>query len=305
MRAHRRPARAAALLLALGAVTLAGCSADTNDTAASTPGGAALNDRAAGGAAPDGSARAGGAEAAAPAAIIPDVKAQIRTVSISLRVADVPRALRSAEDLAARAGGLVAAQEVRLDPGDPAASTGQLVLRVPNEDLGALMRNLERLGAVLSTDGQTEDATARVADVEARVASQRRSLARLRKLLDRAASVDEIVRIEADVARREADLESLVAQQRALADRTAMATVTANFVGDGVKVEDDEDRKGFVAGLGAGWDAFVDSAVLALTVLGAILPFGVVVALAGLAFWLITRGRRRRQSAAARGDAIA
>ena len=77
----------------------------------------------------------------------------------------------------------------------------------------------------------------------------------------------------------------------ALADQTAQATVTVRLVAEGAPVEE-EEATGFLAGLSKGWDAFTGAAVVALTVLGAMEPFLIVlVPLALLVWWLVRRGR--------------
>jgi hypothetical protein len=187
----------------------------------------------------------------------------------------------------------VAGQEVRLDPELQDGSSGEVVLRVPNDRLTATIRDLQALGTVLSSDGRTEDVTAQVIDVQARVRTQRRSLERIRRLLDRATSVDEIVKIESELARREADLESLLGQQRVLSDRTAMATLTARFTGNGAAANTDDS--GFLPGLRAGWEAFVAMSVVGLTVLGATLPFLLAAAILAVPAALVARGRLRRR----------
>ncbi|MGD9955404.1 MAG: DUF4349 domain-containing protein, partial [Candidatus Nanopelagicales bacterium] len=54
-----------------------------------------------------------------------------------------------------------------------------------------------------------------------------------------------------------------------------------------------EASTGFVAGLKAGWDAFTGAMVVALTVLGALVPFLIVLVPVGLlAWWLVRRNRR-------------
>ena len=57
-------------------------------------------------------------------------------------------------------------------------------------------------------------------------------------------------------------------------------------------LEEAEDDTGFLAGLKAGWAAFTDSVTVLLTVLGALLPFAVVLALVlvPLLLWLRRRG---------------
>jgi hypothetical protein len=124
----------------------------------------------------------------------------------------------------------------------------------------------------------------------------------VRGFLDRATNVIEISSFESELLRRETDLEQLRAQKRALDGRIDLATIVLTVQPPVVvaahEVETSE-LPGFLDGLGAGWRAFVGALTVLLVVLGAVLPFLPVVAVAiGAVWWL-----RRRQPAT--GDASA
>jgi hypothetical protein len=219
----------------------------------------------------------------------------VKTGSMTVRVSDVSRAATRAEDLAIAAGGTVSAAQTDVDPDDPARTTAHLTLRVPNDVFTAFMRDLARLGTKLDESQSTVDVTSEVVDVEARVASQRASVERVRALLARATTIEDIVRIEAELSRRQADLESLEAQQKALADKTAQATVTATLVGRAAVVPDEDSGRGLLAGLRSGWNAFAAAVLVALTVVGAALPFLGLLAIIAVPAWLIWRRSKRQR----------
>lgn len=52
---------------------------------------------------------------------------------------------------------------------------------------------------------------------------------------------------------------------------------------------------GFVTGLKQGWDAFVAACIVALTLLGAALPFVLTGVLVGVPLWFWLRSRRHRR----------
>jgi hypothetical protein len=111
--------------------------------------------------------------------------------------------------------------------------------------------------------------------------------------MGRARPPRDVVTLEAELGKRQADLEALQAQQRALADQTALATVTVTLTSSQAPVAAEEST-GFLAGLKAGWSAFTAALVTGLTVIGAVLPFLVVlVPLALLVRWWVRRGSRR------------
>jgi len=172
-------------------------------------------------------------------------------------------------------------------------ATSVTTLRVANSEVDALLRDLRAIGTVTWSSRTSDDVTAQVADVGARVASAEASLTRVRLLMNRATSLADVVALEAELGKRQADLEALEAQQRTLADQTALATVSVTLTSSAAPVPASADT-GFLAGLKAGWSAFTAALVAALTVIGALVPFLLVLVPLGLlAWWLVRRGSRR------------
>ena len=57
----------------------------------------------------------------------------------------------------------------------------------------------------------------------------------------------------------------------------------------------ERDEAGFLTGLEGGWDALRNGAVILATILGAMLPFTVVLLLLGVPAWLVGRSLLRRR----------
>jgi hypothetical protein len=321
---HRgRLCAAAAGLALLAAVGVAGCSGGgANKTASSTAesGGPSRSDANAGaaGAAPNeaaphpgsgkAQAAAPGTDAAAPPAsgtnpakvpVLPAVvqRSIIHTGDITVRVGDVNLAATQAEALAGAAGGYLGGDERQIDAGQ---STATLTLRVSADRFDATLAAIARLGKEQSRNVSTQDVTSQVIDIAARLRTQQASVDRIRALLAKATTIGEIVSIESELTQREADLESLEAQQAKLGDLTTLSTITATLLGPQAHlavVKKTEHKSGFVAGLSRGWHTFLASMAWLLTVLGAILPFAVGIALlVWLARFLIRRVQARRPS---------
>jgi hypothetical protein len=143
----------------------------------------------------------------------------------------------------------------------------------------------------------SEDVTAQIADLDGRIATQRGALVRVRQLLGRAASVKEIVELEADLTRREADLEGLQRRVAALRGQAELSSVTVTLIGHrapNTATEPDEPRTGFVGGLKSGWDALTATFVVVSAVVGALLPWMVPSALVAAVVVLIRRRRSAR-----------
>lgn len=295
IRTPRSTPLAAALLAAV--VSLTGCTSDGEESA--TPTGA---EDAAGGQAAyqadtaesaDRSASstgaAGGAQAAQQRVLD---RAVISTGEVSLRSDDVAQARQEVHSVVRRFGGRIDEDTTETDD-DGTVSHAHLVLRVPSESFPETVAEVEAAAELVSSSTHHEDVTTQVIDVEVRVSAQRRSIQRIEELLDRAGSIRDIVRVESELTRRQANLASLEQQQEYLADQTSMSTLTVTIWRPD-QPQAETERTGFVGGLGDGWAALTASAVVLLTVLGAVLPWLPVLALLVLPLWL---WRRRRVSA--------
>lgn len=218
--------------------------------------------------------------------------ALIRTASLQVRIArasGVARAANEADRIAVASGGTVYSD----DRTAGRYASASLTLKVPPDSLEPVINQLAGLGKEIQRTSSTKDVTSQVADVASRTLSARQSLARLRALYTQATKVGQVIAIESEIATREADLESLEAQQRALSSETATSTINlsltaARHVPPPAKPH--HSRGGFLGGLTHGWDAFVTTVTALVTALGAVLPFLVLLLIAGAAAW---RWRRR------------
>lgn len=219
----------------------------------------------------------------------------IATAEVTMRSDDVDTSVDDVSSIADAAGGFVSARDVQNNPDDPDRTRATITVRVPTHRLDTVIDDISAEGELVRVVSDEQDVTQTVVDVNSRVRSAQASVERIRVLLSQANTIGAVVRIESELARREADLESLQAQQRALADQTAMATLSVTVLAPeaaGAVPGPPEDEDGFVGGLQRGWDALVDASVVALTIVGAVLPFAVVGALVALPFVAVWRRRR-------------
>jgi Domain of unknown function (DUF4349) len=177
-------------------------------------------------------------------------------------------------------------------------NSSTLTLRVPTSDFGEAMDALARIGRVERQTRKSEDVTTQVLDNDARVRAAERAIRQIELLLSRADALRDIIAIESDLARRQADLDSLKSQQAWLEDQTSLSTINVQLSRPGEAPED--EARGFLAGLGDGWDAMTNATVVLLTVLGAVLPFAVLLAIFGTPLWMVLRRRVSAASAPAR-----
>lgn len=308
-----RPATlSVAALLALGACSSTGASTTSSvareaGAAAPAAGPAVANPGAADSkaGAPD---VAGSANEVAPA----DTKI-IRTASIYLTVTSVETVAAAVRGVAAGLGGQVASETVNATDVAPTADPalgektttsvrrvgnyGQLVLAIPTDRLDAALDQLAKLGTVVQRASSSEDVTSAFVDTESRITTKKASIERVRALMSQTQNISQIVELESQLAAREADLESLQAQLASMSKRVAMATITVT-VSSNPDVIPPVEEEGFLAGLRSGWKAFLASLTVGLTVLGALLPWLIVIAVVGVPLRSWLRRRAQRQSLA-------
>ncbi|MEU4604377.1 DUF4349 domain-containing protein [Kribbella sp. NPDC023972] len=294
----RRIKTAAAGVALLGMVLLAGCSSGGDD---SVSGAAAPADRQDAGSGEASKGKESGSAPQAqdkPGAEPTLTRAIIKTGSLTIEAEDVDAQRQKAITVITGLKGQVASEDTGSDHGGK-ITRANLVLKVPTASYETAIQRLSELGKRMQIHQESSDVTEQVVDVESRIASQRASLERMRTLLAKANTIGEIVSVETELTRREADLESLLAKQKNLALQTELATLalTLTAKGEAPPVPQDPER-GFMAGLKGGWGAFAATFVVLATVLGAVLPFLVLLALIVVPLYRY-RHRLRRQPALA------
>jgi hypothetical protein len=216
--------------------------------------------------------------------------AVISTGQVTLHSASINRARSEVMRLVASWNGTVADEQTSSDDrGRVVDST--MTLRVPTAEFAEAMNALAGLGEVQQQSRKSEDVSTQVIDNSARVRAAERSIRQIEHLLGRAEELSDIIAIESDLARRQADLDSLKSQQAYLADQTSLSTINVYLgrTGDGRLGQ--KEARGFLAGLDGGWTAMKEATVVLVTVVGAVLPFALVLALLGVPLWLVLRRR--------------
>ncbi len=301
-----RPRPSARLLLVpvlafVLALVLAACSRGTDDSAQSADSGGGDAPAAAEAGSVDeqdldglrGADAVGAARAAGRTA--PLAREVIRTGEATLQADDVLGLRDEVGGLVDRFGGYVSSERSFNDDKGRLVED-RLVLRIPSQRFDDLMTAFAQVATVLQPSTKTQDVTTEVIDVDSRIRTAEVSLDRLRSFLQRSNDVNALIRLESEMADREADLASLRAQQDYLEDQTSLATVTVTLQ----RTPEDEPGDGpgdggFLAGLAGGWDALRGALVVAATMLGALLPFALVIALLGIPVLLVARAARRRR----------
>ncbi|GAA4584114.1 hypothetical protein GCM10023194_23160 [Planotetraspora phitsanulokensis] len=253
-----------------------------------------------------GSSAGPGAPRADNAKIVTSDRSVVQTAELTVQAKNVMGAADNARQIVTSAGGYASDEKSTSQPGNDIAV---VTFKVPPAQYTDVLARLGRdLGKRISQRQGTEDVTGEVADVASRVKSAESSLAQFRRLLSKATAIGEIMDIEREISSREADLESLQARQRALSERTGMATITLTVVLPPTPTQAaraaEPEGPSFLSGLEKGWETLVASTGVALAVLGALLPWLVVAAViwvAVVAVMRLVRPNRKAAGAPAKG----
>ena len=229
---------------------------------------------------------------AAPAAVPAVDRQVVRNGYVIVRVDDVLASTGSVRALVSRDGGFISAEDTQASD---AGSTSTITASVPAARLDAFLEQVSALGTVESVSVSAQDVTSQTVDLDARIAALTTSVDRLTELLAQASRMEDLLAIETQLSQRQSELDSLKQQRSWLADQVAMSSVTVTLMPATAPIA----TPGFIGGLQSGWTAFVGAVAGALTALGFLLPFlMVLLAAAGIvvAIALASTRRHRRRS---------
>lgn len=295
MPAHQHRAqlatRARLIVLCLVALAaLAACSggsgqSSTSDTAAGSSGSLAEKDQVSSASAPS---------SGRPRAAV-RTKAVVRTGEVAVTSHHLTQVRAHVDDLLAKVGGTIDREDTTDDRyGKVEHST--LRLRVPVASFDTVRTALGRLGKREYASETAKDVTTQLIDASERIRTLQTSLDRLHRFQRSAQDVGDLLRYEDQITSRTSELQSLKGQRDYLADQTSMSTITLQLSTPERYVEPRGalDDAGFVTGVRAGWHALMAFVVVAVTVLGAVLPFLVMIVLVGGPLWVLVRAMARR-----------
>ncbi len=247
----------------------------------------------------------------------------ITTASATVVVEDVTVAARTIGNSALAYGGYVEAMSIGTNgdavPVEPESGVAYdtspypypypggawITVRVPSEDLPALVDELSDVGEVTASAVNRQDVTEQTVDLRARIEAAQASVDRLLDLLSEATTTADLIAAEAALAERQALLESYQQQLEMLESQVAMSSLTVTLTPVVETVE--ADPAGFTDGLVAGWNGLVATLNGIVIALGFLLPWLAVGAIVALVAWAVVRavrGRRARRRTDAAPPAV-
>ena len=178
-------------------------------------------------------AAGGGFGDAVTAKVIPAISGPmiIRTAELAVTVQGFDQARGALEQVLRRHGGYVGNLQVTAPYGNPRTLAGKL--RVPADQLDAVLGELKKLGRV-DTEAQTgEEVTAAYVDLQARLENARNTEQRLTVVLQqRTGKLMDVLAVEKEIARVRGEIESMEAERKNMATEVAFATLDMTLTED-------------------------------------------------------------------------
>ncbi|MBK4347160.1 DUF4349 domain-containing protein [Lacisediminihabitans changchengi] len=215
----------------------------------------------------------------------------VSTGTVSLTVKKPTDAATRAVRIVETAGGRVDDRTERAaTKGDHGSAS--LTLRIPSAALTETLASIRALGKVDDVSISARDVTAEHTDLGARVTALRASVDRLVDLMSRSATTADLITIESALSQRQSDLEALEAQQAALGNQIALATITLRL-GSIAPAPPAPAPADFLSGLTTGWNALVTFITGVIVVVGVLLPWVLPPAAVAAIVLLVLRRRHR------------
>lgn len=187
---------------------------------------------------------------------------------------------------------ILSAGQVAEGPDQDANAT--LTARVPPAAFSGFFTGIQAHGKLLSHHSESEDKTAEVIDVEARIRNLEALKARVLELLAKnTGSLKDMLDAEKQLAETQAALDSIHGQRRVLASQTEMIKIDIELRPQSLRTEGSWAAPVAIAAGDAG-EVLMHSIAFLLTAAVALLPWAVVF---GLAFFPLRRIWRRRRAA--------
>ncbi|KAA9110803.1 DUF4349 domain-containing protein [Microbacterium rhizomatis] len=179
-------------------------------------------------------------------------------------------------------------------PVAPSPDGGWVTVRVPSDQLSALIAQLPGIGEVTASSITRQDVTDQTIDLQARIDASQVSIDRLTQLMAQATSTADLIAAESALAERQATLESYQQQLSYLSGQVEMSTLTVNLTAKNTAVT--ADPAGFGDGVAAGWNGLVATLNGIVIAVGFLIPWIAVIAVIAAVVWAIVSIVRRVRS---------
>jgi cell division protein FtsB len=234
-----------------------------------------------------------------------DARQIIKTGQLSLEVTDIAGAISKSEAAISGSNGLGGSIESSTQSGSGDETTAAITFKVPADKWDAAIAALRNIGGkVLSQQTGTNDVTASVVDLNARIDNLQKTEAALQAIMARATLIADVITVENQLSLVQGQIEELTAERDSLKTQAAMSTLTVSYqlpaktvttqATEGWTISKQIDIAGAaLVRIGQGL------ATMAVWLVVVILPIGVVLGLLLGILYVVRRVTRRSRGAAA------
>jgi hypothetical protein len=151
----------------------------------------------------------------------------IKTGTLDLQVDRVPDAMTAAASKIAALGGYVSGSD---QSGDGENVSASVTYRIPADRWDDALAALRGLATkVLAEKSQTEDVTAQVVDLGARIANLQATELALQAIMAKADKISDVLAVQAELTKVRGDIEQAAAEKKHLEAQAAFSTLTVRF----------------------------------------------------------------------------
>jgi hypothetical protein len=233
---HRTGPIVGLLILVWVAVTVVACGGSAAQAPVAGAAGAQARAAASAGGNASGAGAAGGGTQTGgngnTAALVDDTKI-VRTGSLQLTVADTDKALLAGRDAIRGLGGYIGSSQQQRS-NDKIFAT--VTYRIPVASWEDALDAIRHLGTEVAEQTEAVEVTGQLVDLDARIRNLKASEAALVGYAANAPKISDLLEIESRLTDTRGEIERMTAEQAALSDKAALATLTVTFGTDVVAV---------------------------------------------------------------------
>ena len=151
----------------------------------------------------------------------------IRNGSISLRVDDVRKTARQITEMVIKGGGYVGSTKTNGVAGEH--PTVDMTIRVLSSGFDDAMMTLEDMGILLDQSSNTDDVTAQIVDLGARVKTLTAKEDTFREMLRSSRNTNDIISLQERLTQVRTEIERMEAQRKSLSQLASLSTISVHL----------------------------------------------------------------------------
>ncbi|MGM0472244.1 MAG: DUF4349 domain-containing protein [Bacillota bacterium] len=163
------------------------------------------------------------------------------------------------------------------------------ILKIPQKHFTTILTKLEQLGVVQDKEISSQDVTKEYIDLQARLKNFKAQEERYLELLEEAQAIEDILKIEQELNRVRTKIEQIQGQLKYYNNRIELATITLNLSEPRPVMDSNLE---LTASFKEAVRRFIDSINLIIVLVGALIPWLIVLGVVGTIGYLIFKAQR-------------